>query len=346
MSVDKTSFLEWVKRYFGEDNIKFAKDGDEICVNSPFADDAKNHLWMNPSGGKSEHPEFGSYRCWYSNRAGSLVGLVARLENLEWEEAEELICGGVSLRELERKLHRQFEEKQGIFQTETVVKSNVGLIQLPKSAVLIDELSYGHYAARARAYLAKRKIPTEGLYVCIGGKEDNRILIPYYDKEGNLIWYNARTLSDNPKAPRYMKPDSSEEVKQDQVIYFYKYPNKGSKLFLMEGEFDAISLELCGYKAAAVGGKSLTDSQLELLRDFIPVLSFDTDTAGKQALLDVGNMLLEKGFKEVHYIRPPKVYKDWNKFLQERDEETIRAYIDTNIKRLNIWKLTELMHGT
>lgn len=336
MAVDYDLFLEWAKNHFGEDNIIFAKGGEEICVPTPFQHDEKHHLSMNPSGGKSKHPENGSYRCFYTEKKGSLVGLVAQLEHLDWDDAEALISTEPSLRSLEEKLHNMFGTKSP---QPHITKSNVGNITLPGSACLIEKLGGGTFYQRALNYLNGRKIPINGLYVTIGGEYDNRILIPYYDAEKNLIWFNARTMSNSPKVPRYKKPETEKDgdISQDKVLFMKRWPKRKSKVFVMEGEFDAMSLDLCGYYAAACGGKSLSDNQIELLREHIPILAFDTDKYGKKALIDIGNDLLNRGFSEVHYVRPPEKYKDWNKFLQVHNVETIKTYVERFTKRFNSW---------
>lgn len=336
MTISYDLFLNWVKDYFGESNIEFAKGGEEICVPTPFQEDAKHHLWMNPSGGKSKHPENGSYRCWYTDRKGSLISLVSELEHIDWDTAEELITTETSLRALEEKLDNFFQTQK----PKIIQQTNVGKIQLPKEAYLIDAIN-GSHRNKAVNYLQKRKIPTENLYIGIGGKYDHRIIIPYYDKEGELIWFNARTIVDDPK--RYIKPDSTDELNQEKVLYLKRWPKTKTLIFLMEGEFDAISLDFCGYYAAACGGKSLSDTQFELLQGHTIVLAFDADIHGKKALIEIGNSLLEKGYRDVKYVRPPKAYKDWNKMLEKKNVELIRAYIQKFIKDYNIWTAEELL---
>jgi len=342
MSVDYNLFLEWAKGYFGEEELVFAKGGNEICAPSPFAEDLKHHLWMNPSGGKSKHPENGSYRCWYTDKRGSLVTLVSELEGVGWDDAQEMICDQVSLRSLEMKVHELFGHKEEVVHVE---QSNVGLIKLPPFTYQISNLTEGEiYETRSKSYLNSRKIPFEGLYVCTSGKYEDRVIIPYYDQNKALIWYNARTMSQNPNVVRYMKPDVKEEegLSQENVLYIRTWPKKNQRLFIMEGEFDAISLDICGIRAAACGGKFLSPSQIELIRPYIPVLAFDTDKYGKRALTEVGDTLLQKGFTEVYYVRPPTKYKDWNKFLVSQNEELVRQYIEKYTKRFNTWTTDQL----
>jgi len=345
--VDYESFLEWAKGYFGEENITFTKGGNEICVPSPFIEDFKRHLWMNPSGGKSKHPENGSYRCWKSDKRGSLVSLVAYLEHLDWDEAQAMICDQSSLRGLEKRVHELFGHKVETPQTQ---QSNVGLIQLPPFTYLISSLREGErYEILAKDYLANRKIPFEGLYVCTSGKYEDRIIIPYYDRSGNLIWWNARSMYKDEYLEKYgiqkyNKPDVPEDsgLSQNNVLYVKRWPRPKQRILVMEGEFDAMTVLMCGHFSAACGGKSLSDSQIDMIRDYIPVLSFDTDTSGKRALIEIGQQLLGQGFPEVYYVRAPKQYKDWNKFLQVHNEETVRNYIEKYTKRFTTWSIQQL----
>lgn len=335
MAVDFELFQEWANGYFGESNIKIrnTNHGVEICTNSIWSEqkigktDTKFHLWMSPSGGVSKHPEFGSYRCWLTDTMGSLVGLVSHLEGIGWDEAETLICGESSLRSLEMKVHEFFGSviEEPVPVVEAPKKS---IVQLPLASYLIDKMDANHFmAVKARSYLSKRKIPTDGLYICIRGDYKNRIIIPYYNADGELIYYNSRILSDRDDVLRYMKCPTSV-VDQKEVLYMTEWARVGSKIYIMEGEFDAITLKLCGLVGCACGGKFLSDTQFDLIKDYEIVLAFDADDAGLEAIINIGNKLLENGVSKISYVRPPKVYKDWNKLYASRDAATVRGYID------------------
>lgn len=345
MSVDYSLFLNWCREYFNDDLV-FTKGGNEILAPSPFAEDFKHHLSMNPSGGKAKHrPEDGSYRCFKSGKQGTLVSLVSQLEGIDWEEAQELICEQVSFRVLEQRVNELFGHKE----TKPEIKqSNIGLINLPSYTYLISSLTPGEpYDIQSREYLEKRKIPTENMYVCTSGKYADRIVIPYYDQNRNLVWWNARTMSNNPKVIKYLKPEVEADsgLSQDNVLFVRTWPKKNNRLFIMEGEFDAISLDLCGFRSAACGGKTLSPNQIDMIRSYVPVLAFDTDHPvdwGKKALIETGTTLLQKGFPEVLYVRAPKAYKDWNKFLIQKDKEVVKQYVEKYTKRFTSWTAEQL----
>jgi len=346
MAVDYDSFLNWATDRFGESNIKFRKGGREICTHSFFVDghpdfpdgDHKFKLWMNPDGGKNEL-EGGAYRCWYTDHMGSLISLVSIVDKVPYDVAADIICDEIPLRALEKKVHDFYSVKQDDPQ-ETIEEIKQEL-EFPPDTYKIEEVR-GHWmGARALEYLASRKIPSQGFYVCIDGDYRNRLVIPYYNKAGELFYYNCRTLDKNPKTLRYMKPPP-EDADQENVLYFPEWPAAGSKIYITEGEFDAFTLWLSGFYGVACGGKFLSSSQIEMIRDYKVVLAFDSDDAGEQALLNIGETLLADGFQDMQYVRPPKVFKDWNKLLEQRNIDTLKAYIQRFEKPYNSWTVNSL----
>lgn len=333
MAIDFDTFLKWASGHFGDENLRLK--GNEILTHTPFAEDHKFHLWMNPGGGKREISG-GAYRCWYTDRSGSLIALVAELDNISYEEAEEILTGTTSLRTLEKQVHEFFNSKE----EDVIIETPKVDLDLPPFSYSIDHMTCtNRWKQKATTYLEGRKIPTTGLYVCTGGDYSNRIIIPYLDPNGKLVYFNARTMSDKKSVIRYMKPDD-KALNQTEVLYCPKWPRNGTKIYLTEGEFDTISLHLCGLASAAFAGKSMSGSQIEMIRSYIPVLSFDNDEGsrrdtGGEALIENGEKLLASGFKEIYYVRPPVGFKDWNSLLQAKNESTVVEYIKKFEKPFN-----------
>lgn len=327
--IDFDVFHDWAKNRFGEANIRLKNTdhGVEIMTHSFYAhkagiEDSKFHLWMNPSGGKSKHPEKGSFRCWKTDTRGSLIKLVADYDNVDYDLAEELICGTPSLRLLEQKVHEFFGHKEEVVKE---VESDKPL-RLPDFCLDINGAHSNHFMCiRARQYMLSRKLPSEGLFVCTDGDYKDRIIIPYYGPNGDLIFYNGRLLNDKKHILRYLK---AKNVRQENVLFTTSWPDLGGEIYVMEGEFDAMSVKLAGFHACAIGGKAISDQQIEMLRNYIPILTFDTDSAGLKALLEISGKLRAKGIYKIYYVSPPKVYKDWNGLLKNRNVQTLKAYIE------------------
>lgn len=339
------TFLQWATNRFGAENIRIRKD--EILTHTPFCEDHRFNLWMRPDGGK-KHRENGVFRCWKTDRRGSLVKLVSELDHIPFEEAEELLGGSSSLRQLEEQIHQMFGASTWkVPDVMPATPTAPQAIDLPPHTYLIDDLAKSNpFRQAAEAHLIGRSIPTDGLYVCTKGEYKNRIVIPYYDREGDLVYWNARTLSCREDVVKYMKP-SNKGLDQTLVLYMQRYPNKGEKVHITEGEFDCMTLTLSGFCGVGCGGKFLSEAQIEMIRDYVPVLCLDNDEgkrdAGLEALIAIGTRLLEKGFPKVLFVRPPVNYKDWNALLHARGVELIHSYIDKHTKLFTSWTKNELV---
>lgn len=321
MRIEYEEFLSWVKTRFPD----YRERNGEIKINSIFIDDYKKHLWCNP--------EKNAFHCWKSGKTGNLLDLVHQVDGISYADAK-LVLGINDLRYFENDVGDFLSASKPV---ETPKEPIPDSITLPPSTFLIDDLSEMSKAKQAATnYLTGRKIPTAGLYICTEGKYKDRVIIPYRLGEGNLIYWNGRDISGKSNL-RYRGPDKDEyKIGKEDVIYFYKYPPKGTEVFVTEGEFDAITLTLCGFFGVAVGGKEVYEKQVKLLRDFKICLSFDNDEAGLSALNSVGTTLLKEGH-EMTFVRPPSGYKDWNALFVVHGDAVVKEYIIKNKQKFDQW---------
>lgn len=123
----------------------------------------------------------------------------------------------------------------------------------------------------------------------------NRLIIPFYDSRGNLIYYQGRSFDKNAKQ-KYLNAD----VLNTGVIYGMDrlYEDTEKPLFVTEGFFDAYHL-----KGASLQHNYMTSQQLELLNKsprkkvFVPDKKSDSSKAVDQfaemgwyvSVPDIGN---------------------------------------------------------
>ena len=348
MAIDPEKFLNWVETRFDD----FVVRGNEIKINSIFMDDDhKRHLWCNPLGGKKER-EYGVFHCWRTEKRGSLVTLVMLVDKCSYEEAvETLDACDTSMVNLEAKLDAVFNPTQ-VVQTNPLVDNK---LRLPPNTFPIDEMHpEDFYRITAETYLLGRKLSTTGLMICTEGgfyggiNYSNRIIIPYYDQNGKLIYFNARYLGNKKDVIRYMGPPKEVGIGKEHVLFIPIWPQAGSTIYLTEGEFDALAIcessKLDGelMYVGAFGGKNLSDFQVEILQPYHPVLCLDADKAGKQGLMEIAKKLKASG-KQPEYIRPPVQYKDWNKMLERVGEKILVHYIKRNKRPLDEIALAKLL---
>lgn len=330
MGVSFEKFLDWADSRFGDVKVS----GDEIKINSIFIEDYKHHLSCNPKGGKKQ-VEHGVYHCWKSEKHGTLVNLVRMVDKCSFEEAMEILgVEDTELADLEARLETFMSKRTPTIEIEKDIQ-----LKLPEHTFPILSLSSDNFwKAEAEAYLEGRKLNPADYLICVDGEYKNRIVIPYYDKNKKLIYWNSRYLNDSKKVAKYLGPNKNCGIGKSDVIYMAnnEWPAIGSKLHITEGEFDAKSIVVAGLNAAAIGGKAIEEKQIEMIRGYNPVLCLDTDTgrvdSGGNALLKIGNALKAKGFNALSFVRPPIKFKDWNKMLSDVGPKILHAYIKQNEK--------------
>lgn len=332
MAVNFDAFLKWAESRFGKENILV--QGSEIRINSLFEPgDSDHHLWCSPVGGKKKR-KFGVYHCFKTDKKGSLVKLVQIVDSCDRIDALDTLEGNTSIRDLEVQLEAllaQQEEKKP-----EPVKNTLAL---PTGCLLISDLGTNNWwRKRAEPYLQSRKIPIDGLYICTEGREKNRIVIPYYDRKGSLIYWNARALGKSKS--KYLGPHKSVGVGKEDVIFMAgPWPNPGDTLYVCEGELNAISLKVCELKAAACGGKNMGEKQAIMLTDYCIVLCLDRDKAGKSGTSKMTTMLsgveTVRGKGKLKVVVPPTGYNDWNDMLVALGPEMVHHYILKNQRSLD-----------
>mgnify|MGYP000370213268 CR=1 FL=1 len=248
MAIDQDYFSQWVETRFGRDNY-YVKEL-QVNLHSPFTEkkDDGFHLWCCP--------ELNAYHCWKTGKSGNLYELISEFEPCSYADAVELLGGNQYLKTLEDKIQKFFQSKP-----KEVKKSS---LSLPPGTKAIHELPDGIREV-VQKYLQNRKLDYSNLYYCTEGKYAKRIIIPYYDSNRNLIYFNGRDIT-NKAYLRYKGPEKETVgIGKGDVVWMSSYPDKGEKVYLTEGEFDAMSLKEAGFVSAALGGKSLNPKQIKLL---------------------------------------------------------------------------------
>lgn len=318
MSIDFEKFQDWAESRFQKVLIK----GSEIRLNSIFTEDEKFHLWCSPSGGKNNR-FFGVYHCFKTDKKGSLVNLVMQVDSCSKLEALQTLgiekYKGKPIEEISLEDEEEFKVEEITFK----------VLALPKEALKINLVPASWYQPVAM-YLKNRGFGNEKFYFCFSGRYHGRILIPYFWKNGEIIYYNCRSIIG--QEPKYLGPPKECGVGKEDILFFTSFPKPGEKIFLCEGEFDAMTLSLLGYHACACGGKNLSDRQALLLSEYKVCLALDYDEAGQNALGSMYSKLSSFSFLNPHdritVCLPPKICKDWNKFYTEYDAKIMQEYVN------------------
>lgn len=310
--IDKNKFLDWAKQKLGN----YIESEPEIRFKSIWCEDKGHHLYCNIYGGKNKIP-FGVYQCWKSNKKGTLIKLIMELDKCSYNDALYTLGLKNGPRPIEEM---SYDDENQIFD---LPDDSFQVLSMPLGIVKYQEASE-YWKTITANYLTSRCINPEFFYIGIDGRYKNRVIIPYYDEKGNLIYYNGRSLFNNKL--RYLGPTKDIGVGKSDVIFMYKWFSQNDKIYLCEGEFDSISLNNSGLIGCAVGGKFVSIKQATILANKRVCLAFDNDDAGKDAIISSKKMLQSFGCT-VSTVCPPDTIKDWNEFICKYGQLMVNAYI-------------------
>jgi len=179
--------------------------------------------------------------------------------------------------------------------------------------------------------LTKKIIDAAGMYKCDVGRYENRIIFPFYSKNGALRGYTSRWLGDVPNSsfPKYIH---SKGIRTSDFILYgeliYKLGLDASELVVTEGNMDALILIQNGIAATpSLGFRSPSDlwviEAIQLGVEKV-VLAWDNDEPGiknmKKLYTNWNNKVTtELGFynKKTMAIYKQEKYKDFHEYYTE-----------------------------
>ena len=151
----------------------------------------------------------------------------------------------------------------------------------------------------ALAYLNKRSISIQDIQkynigYCKTGRYRNRIIVPSYDKNGNINYFIARSFEPDP----FRKYDAPTCNKTELIGLEY-FVNWSIPVILCEGIFDAIAIKR---NAIPLFGKTIPKSlMMKLVESEIKTVYLALDKDALKEALDYSQNLLNLG-KEVYLI--------------------------------------------
>ena len=144
----------------------------------------------------------------------------------------------------------------------TPVEKKLPKLRLPDNFTLFRDSNprYPVYQ-QAYSYLKSRGITDDiiekyGIGFCDKGNHFGRIVIPSYDKNGELNYYIARSWDPHTKA-KYKNPESSKDL----IIFNEHLIDWDKDIFLVEGAFDSVFLP----NSIPMLGKHMSDLLFETL---------------------------------------------------------------------------------
>ena len=176
-----------------------------------------------------------------------------------------------------------------------------------------------------------------------------KLILPILDEQGNCNNFIAEICNRkdiDEYNQKYKKPTSAGGLTTQLFNEYHLKTGKPNTIFIVEGIYDAISIEQMGYNAIALLTTGFTRLE-KLLKYYKPttnlVIMLDNDTAGKQTTKNMLDMLHTLNMQNIKYIDSMDILenykniatcKDANDMLLKNSKE-LKEFLVENYKIIN-----------
>lgn len=159
----------------------------------------------------------------------------------------------------------------------------------------------------------------------------NRVMFPVMDVRGNVIAFGGRDMTGKSMSKYLNTGDTPVFKKRENLFNLNNAKNKKDDyIILAEGYMDVISLYQAGFKNAVASlGTSLAPEHSRLIKRYTDkiIISYDSDTAGKNAALRASSILKKDGIK-IKILRM-KDAKDPDELIKKFGPEAYKYALET-----------------
>ncbi|HDH91323.1 MAG TPA: DNA primase, partial [Candidatus Aenigmarchaeota archaeon] len=275
--IESINIVDFISEY-----VQLKKRGKNYVGLCPF------HHEKHPSF--TVNPEAQLFYCFGCGKGGNVLNFVTEFYCCSFNEAVQMLSERLGITEkkdpiiefnikmaklfhntlLKSKRAQQYLDSRNI-SVEDAKKFNIGLIPKNFSDILRKK--------DLESVAEKAGISKKLSYVLAG-----RISFAFIDQLGNVCGFAARTMEN--KEPKYINTATSLLFKKEKMLFGLNFIKNKTKVYIVEGYFDAITCLKHDIPAVATGGTALTVHQLRQLAHFDKVIAaFDGDKAGFKAAL-------------------------------------------------------------
>ena len=317
-------------------------------------------------------PQKNIFKCFGCGKSGSAVTFLMEYEGISFGEAviklaqkyniqikytkeqedqkekNELIKIAEKIKDFYKDQLKKSSEAKEYIRKRELLPNVVDAFDVGFSPYQIDELlSFCQKEGISHHQLKKIGLITVKEDGTLRDKFAGRIIFPIKDHRGRTVAFGGRAVKDG-KQPKYINSPETEIYSKGKILYgFYEgrdFIREKKEVIVVEGYLDLISLHQIGIRnVVATLGTAMTPHHGKLLSKFVKkaVLMFDSDSAGKKAVIRAAKILLpyridvfycplqkgldpddlaKKGYREVE--RYLSNAQDFLYFLLERIEKT------------------------
>lgn len=320
------------------------REGREIRLDCPVCGSEGNFSY------NSQKP---LWHCWSCNSGGDWLDYLQKVKGLDFQRAlQELASSaGVELSPQSQQAYQLYtrkadilEEAQELFKNEleSQIKNDGAVMKyLADRGYSFQEaldMELGAYTSRKalQEYLkgkgyTEKEIKDSGL-LSSGFGEDYQLAFLWRDASGRAIGLVSRSILSEEKLKEkgLSKYKYSYGMEKDKGLIGFTSARGSEQIILLEGVLDALYLNHKGFKSVAVGGVSLSATQLQALqlagcKELL--LAMDMDEPGQRATEKLIKSLTGSSLR-AYVVSLPEGFKDADELIREKGSEAFQLALN------------------
>lgn len=344
--------LEFITRFMLEnfEQTTISSDGTHFLARCVLCGDSKKNRYkkrfnLNYNNG------IPGWHCWNCGEHGNFITIYSIVKGLSYDEAKRELYSYNKKRVI--KVMNTYKHRPN--NREKVISSdnNFNFIRdkcytnpfdIPTDVGLLHK----RYLQSLRDFYESRKISRKyKIYICYSGRYKNRIILPIFNENKNIIYFQARRIPntgitpkyDNPKAPKFLCILNKDRFD----------PNKN--IIITEGLIDAFMI---GDQGTSCLGKEISEKLIERLLKLTNkkiIVALDNDREAYKSLAKFFDK--NKYAKKVKYFIYPQYFGDHtdiNSYVmdQENDIDIYDLITENTVSysnaytKLSIYKMLEV----
>ena len=373
-TIDKIMDTVHIEEVIGE-FVNLKKSGQNYKGFSPFTEERNASFFVSPAKG--------IFKCFSSNKGGSVVTFLMEHEHYTYPEALRYLAKkyGIEIEEKEQSPEEKekMDEREALFHVnafaqkffneqllETDEGKSVGLSYFKDREYnqdIIDKFGLGYSPGKWDAltghclsngykleYLVKTGLTIE--------KDENkrydrfraRVIFPIFNLSGRVVGFGGRILTKEENKPKYVNSPESPIYNKSNVLYGLNLAKseiiRQDKCYLVEGYTDVISMHKAGFEnVVSSSGTALTPDQIRLIKRFTKNITilYDGDQAGIMASFRGIDLILEQGMNVRIIMFPPD--EDPDSYVRNHRSAETREFLSGE-KDFIRFKTGLLLEGT
>jgi hypothetical protein len=180
---------------------------------------------------------------------------------------------------------------------------------------------------RQRKYFLERGIApdiVDSLYYCHSDRYKDRVIIPFFDKNKRIYYFQARSTMDH-QQPKYLNwRDENDDESESKPEYNEHHVNKNEEVYIVEGLLDSLFVD----NSVSTLGVSMSKEKIEYYCNKYPnrVFCMDNDESGWEKTFQ----LLKKNYKCLIFPSHFKHIKDLNDLAIEIGTRDLTEFVEKN----------------